>query len=311
MPAEPRPGVERHEAERLGACRLDHLPDVDAHGVEDHLELVDQGDVDGAEDVLGELDRLGHRRCADRHDAVHELAVERRCERRGGLPVTPDHLWNDARGKVDVARIFPLGRIGKKKILARSQSRALENRPHDFDRRARPRGRFEDHQLTRAQIGKDAFGRADHELEIGLAMACERRRHADHHDVDVADPGEVAARLETPARVELGDRRGVDMADVGAAVLQHRDLGGVDVEAKGMEAGLGHRLHQRQADVAEADDPDPGIAGEQTPLELRDHLGPLGAHRAPARPMAATAWSGALIRSSRRRSPASSDRRRK
>ena len=35
VPAEPGPGIERHEAERLGLRRLDHLPDVDAHRRED------------------------------------------------------------------------------------------------------------------------------------------------------------------------------------------------------------------------------------------------------------------------------------
>ena len=60
--AQPRSRVERHEAERLGLRRLDHLPDIDTHPAERHLQLVDESDVDRAEDVLEELARLRHAR---------------------------------------------------------------------------------------------------------------------------------------------------------------------------------------------------------------------------------------------------------
>src|SRR5207253_5623198 len=40
-------GVERLEAERLGPGRVDHLPHVNTHAVEDQFQLIDQGDVDG------------------------------------------------------------------------------------------------------------------------------------------------------------------------------------------------------------------------------------------------------------------------
>jgi hypothetical protein len=57
--AEARPRLEAHEAERLRARRLHDLPDVDAHPVAELGELVDQGDVDGAKDVLEQLRQLG------------------------------------------------------------------------------------------------------------------------------------------------------------------------------------------------------------------------------------------------------------
>ena len=59
VPAQPGPGIERLEAERLGLGRVDHFPDVDAHAVVEHLQLVDQGDVDGAVGVLQDLAGLG------------------------------------------------------------------------------------------------------------------------------------------------------------------------------------------------------------------------------------------------------------
>ena len=66
-PPYPGPGIEGHVAERLGRGGLDDLPDIDAHAFEDHLELVDQGDVDRAEDVLQELGGLGDPGRGDRN----------------------------------------------------------------------------------------------------------------------------------------------------------------------------------------------------------------------------------------------------
>ena len=76
-PPRPGPGIERHEPKGLGLGRVDHFPDVDAHGVVNDLKLVDEGDIDGAKDVLGELDRLGGRGRRDRHGAHHQSAIKR------------------------------------------------------------------------------------------------------------------------------------------------------------------------------------------------------------------------------------------
>ena len=50
---------EAHEPERLGRRGVDDLPDVEAHPLAQQGELVDEGDVDVAEDVLEELRQLG------------------------------------------------------------------------------------------------------------------------------------------------------------------------------------------------------------------------------------------------------------
>src|SRR5262249_32808310 len=56
--AEPGPRLEAHEAERLRRRSLHDLPDVDAHPVAELRELVDERDVDRAEDVLEQLREL-------------------------------------------------------------------------------------------------------------------------------------------------------------------------------------------------------------------------------------------------------------
>ena len=97
--AEPGPGIERHKAERLGLGRVDHLPDVDAHRLEHDLQLVDERDVDRAEDVLGELDRLGGLERRDRHGARDDCVVERAARRSAVRPVAADHLRDGAGAK--------------------------------------------------------------------------------------------------------------------------------------------------------------------------------------------------------------------
>src|SRR5205085_4822353 len=68
--AQARPGLERHEAERLRRRGADDLPDIYVHPVAQLRELVDEGDVDRAEDVLEQLAQL---RCVGRRDGVDRV----------------------------------------------------------------------------------------------------------------------------------------------------------------------------------------------------------------------------------------------
>ncbi len=80
MSADAGARVEGLEAERLGGRRLDHLPDIDAHGFADLLELVDQRDVHAAVDIF---EQLGHLR--GRWARRWEPSCGRRC-RRAPMP---------------------------------------------------------------------------------------------------------------------------------------------------------------------------------------------------------------------------------
>ncbi len=103
MPAEAGTGVEGHEAEGLRLGGLDHLPDVDPHGVVDQLQLVHERDIDRAEDVLGQLHGFGRPGRGDRYGADHEPVVESRRDPRRLGPSPPTTL-----GMVDVRKAaFP------------------------------------------------------------------------------------------------------------------------------------------------------------------------------------------------------------
>ncbi len=93
VPAQTGAGIEWHEAEGLGGRRVDHLPDIDAHGVVDQLQLVDESDVDGAEDVLGDLHGLGRLRVGHTHDPVHHAGIEGLRRGRPPPPHGPRRSW--------------------------------------------------------------------------------------------------------------------------------------------------------------------------------------------------------------------------
>ena len=120
MAAQPRPGIERLEAEGLGLRRLDHFPHVDPHAVEQHFQFVDQGNVDGAIGILQNLARFGNLIAGHRNHFRHPLPIEL----HGQFPAhrfrSADHLGNVAGGKIRIARVFPLGTIGQEEFPARA-----------------------------------------------------------------------------------------------------------------------------------------------------------------------------------------------
>ena len=83
--AETRAGVEGHEAEGLGGGGVDDFPDVDAHAQAEHFQLVDQRDVDAAEDVFEQLGHFRGAGRADGHDFGNDRCVDRD-KRRGRWP---------------------------------------------------------------------------------------------------------------------------------------------------------------------------------------------------------------------------------
>ena len=152
VPAPARPGVEAHEAERLGRGRVEHLPDVDAHALVDHLELVHERDVHRAEHVLGDLGRFGRRGARDPHDLARSLA--RRAPRpaspaSGSQPPTTFGIVVVV--KLEVARIFALGGEREEEVAARDEPGLLEGCLHQLVGRARVGRRFQHDQLARPQ----------------------------------------------------------------------------------------------------------------------------------------------------------------
>ena len=207
--AHPRAGLEAHEAVGLGRRRVDHLPDVDPHPVAEHRELVDERDVDRAEDVL---EQLRHLRRLGRGD-------RRRPRRR-----SPSRARPRGRGRPRSARRRPSAscarewsvrpgsiRSGEKarwKSRPGGQARLLEDRLQALAGRAGVGGRLEHDELALAQDrGQRAPGVGD-VAEVGLALVGERRRHADQDRVAVGElAGSVVTRMSgrRPRQALVGD----------------------------------------------------------------------------------------------------------
>ena len=152
-PPRPGPGIERHEAERLGLRRVDDLPHVDVHAVAHQRQLVDEPDVDGAERVLEQLHHFGDARRRHRHDVSRSPgAVERRRDLGAGSSMPPTTFGMFL---VVVSPDCPgstrSGENARIEIDAGLQSLRLEHRLHDFVGRPRIRRRLEDDELALPQ----------------------------------------------------------------------------------------------------------------------------------------------------------------
>ena len=68
-------GLEDLDA-RVAVGQFDHPPDIQAHAVADHRQLVGEGDVDVAVGVLGQLDQFGRVGVGHQAGALDEDAVK-------------------------------------------------------------------------------------------------------------------------------------------------------------------------------------------------------------------------------------------
>ena len=121
--------------------------------------------------------------------------------------------------------------------------------------RARIGGALEHHELAGPQPRGDGLGRIDDVGEVRLARVGQRSRDADDDDVGLIQPLEVDRGLES-VLAHLADHRVGDVPDVAFAALEPGDLDRVDVEAQDRDPAVAERSGQREADVAQADDPD-------------------------------------------------------
>ena len=253
----PGPGLEGHEPVRLGGGGVHDLPDVDPHAVAEHRQLVDERDVDRAEDVLEQLAQLRRLGGGDRDDLVADDLVEldRAPQAFGRQPA--DDLRRVAQREVGASRVD--------RARARRPRRSRGRRPGPTPRAAargapaeRPGigGRLEHDQLAllehvrqrgagvRRAAGDPARGcgvsgvgtRHDHRLDLARA-----RRSAWWGGSD--RPRRRAPRRARP-RCGSGPRARASTTRASVSTPSH------------LVAGLAEGDDQRQPDVAEPDDPE-------------------------------------------------------
>ena len=194
--------LEAHEAERLGRRGVDDLPDVDPHPVRQDRQLVDERDVDRAEDVLQQLGQLRDLRRGDGDERLAHAAVEVEGSLGALACEAADELGRVADREVRAAGIDALGREREREVLARVQTRLLQQRHQMLARRAGEGGRLEHDELALADHAGQRLGGGEQRSEVGLAVAVERRGDADEDRLGLVQldgaGGEGEAGLRVP-----------------------------------------------------------------------------------------------------------------
>ena len=171
--------------------------------------------------------------------------------------------------QIGIARVHPLGAEGEEEILADLEPGALERRQQDLARRAGIGRALEDDRLAAPERALHRLGGGHDVADVGILELRERRRHADGDRVRLAQPRRVGGRLEA-SRVHDGLASWASVTSFTcewpAVQAVHDPL--ADVEAEHAVARLGQLHRERQADVAEPDDPEEHLAA----LGLADQL---------------------------------------
>ena len=222
----------------------------------DDLELVHQRDVDGAEDVLGELRGLGRVGRGDRHGADHDCVVERAGEPERRRVVAADDL-GDARGReVAVARVLALG------ARRRGRSRRPRARPvasriglHHLAGGAGIGGRL---SSTTSWPGRERPGdrvARSPRRSTGPARAAASSGVGTQMRIASGSPSrpKSAVASNRPGRAPRPIRLVADVLDVALAAVERVDLGAgrCRSRAPGSRPPVSGQ-RQRQADVAQA-----------------------------------------------------------
>ncbi len=217
-------------------------------------ELVDQRDVDRAEDVLEQLRELRRLGAGDPHHLLADQPVDLGRALRAGVGQPADDLRRVGDRVIGAPRVDALGRVGEVEVRAGAQARGLEQRQQDLAGGPRVGRRLQDDGLPPREHPGDGRGRRAHVGEIRLALVGKRRGDADQDRVAAAQGRRLARRGQAPA--ERRQRLGGDVLDVALPRGEPSDALGVVVEADDVDTRLAEGEGERQAHVAEADDPD-------------------------------------------------------
>src|SRR5205823_8957039 len=113
---------------------------------------------------------------------------------------------------------------------------------------------------ARSKMSANTFGGTADVAQIRLTGLGQRCGNADDDGINICKAGEVAGGIKSAGTHQLGDSVRLDVADVALAFTKLLDLGNVNIEAEyGVAAGR-EAFRQRQADIAQTDNSNPGTA---------------------------------------------------
>ena len=110
MAADAGPRREPHETKRLRARGVEDLPNIETHPLAKQRELIHQGDVDVAKDVLVKLGQFSRVRRREPNDSIGDPLEESSCPLARLGRKAPDEPRNGRGKTLRVSRVDPLRR---------------------------------------------------------------------------------------------------------------------------------------------------------------------------------------------------------
>ena len=236
------------------------LLDVGAHALGEVGHLVHEADLGGQHGVGRVLGQLG--RAHVHHDhavAVADERVVQRLEQLGGARVVGAdddavrlHEVVDRRAFLQELGVGDDIELDLYAALAQGLVDALA----DLVRRAHRHRRLVDDDPVLVRVAADGLGHGQDVREVGRTVLLGRGADRDELEQAVTDAlFGVGRELEAPlVEVALDQHVEPGLVDRDVALLQPRDLAGVDVDADDVVAGLGEAGAGDQADVTRTED---------------------------------------------------------
>ena len=253
--------IERREAERLGGGGADDLPDIDAHGIGDDFEFVDEADVDGAVDVFQQLGEFRDLARADGDDRVEGRLIQGHARIQASRGVTADDLGDVGGGEFRVAGILALRGVNHEHRFPGNQPAGDHAGDDLLVRGAGISGALQGENGTGLQMRDDGGKGVADVGKIRLEVMVERSGNTEDDGIGLGDAEEIGGGVELATSEGRRNVGSGDVLDITLTTQEMELFGFIDVEADHTEPGAGIGEQQRQADIAETDNGDGGGLG--------------------------------------------------
>ncbi len=136
----------------------------------------------------------------------------------------------------------------------------FKNRPDILVGRSGISGGFEDDKLALAQIFPDGLRRIEYIAHVRFPVFVQRCGNADDDAVHLLQQGEIR-RQRKGGTGNCRQHGRVDMPDVALSLAEHGYLLGIHVKTGDAESRTAKFNHQREPDISQAKNADPGGSG--------------------------------------------------
>ncbi len=159
------------------------------------------------------------------------------------------------------AGVDALGRERDVHVLADAQATRGQGRRQQLAGGAHVRGRGQHERLPGARVAHDRGARVAQDAGVRLQLLVHRGRHADQHEVGRVERADAVGEHEPVAGQVAAQVALLALQQLSRALADRGEAGAGNVDPDDPAAGVAQCDRGGQADVAEADDRDDGVAG--------------------------------------------------